>query len=82
MRAKIKSQKNPQGFQQSNKKLIPQKSHAEFPNLENFQKAFTTTTTTNFIENWKIANYITFPPANRLIEAGGAEDILQNKIYI
>ena len=27
---------------------------------------FTTTTTTNFIENWKITNYITFPPANSL----------------
>ena len=26
----------------------------------------TTTTTTNFIENWKITNYITFPPANSL----------------
>ena len=41
-------------------------------------------TTTNFIENWKITNYITFPPANsyELIEAGGADDILQNKIYI
>ena len=25
-----------------------------------------TTTTTNFIENWKITNYITFPPANSL----------------
>ena len=24
----------------------------------------TTTTTTNFIENWKITDYITFPPAN------------------
>ena len=24
------------------------------------------TTTTNFIENWKITNYITFPPANSL----------------
>ena len=23
-------------------------------------------TTTNFIENWKITNYITFPPANSL----------------
>ena len=22
--------------------------------------------TTNFIENWKITNYITFPPANSL----------------
>ena len=41
-------------------------------------------TKTNFIENWKITNYITFPPAKayELIEAGGAEDILQNKIYI
>ena len=26
----------------------------------------TTTTTTNFIENLKIPNYITFPPANSL----------------
>ena len=26
----------------------------------------TTTTTTNFIKNWKITNYITFPPANSL----------------
>ena len=25
-----------------------------------------TTTTTNFIENWKITNYITFLPANSL----------------
>ena len=25
-----------------------------------------TTTTTKFIENWKITNYITFPPANSL----------------
>ena len=25
-----------------------------------------TTTTTNFIGNWKITNYITFPPANSL----------------
>ena len=29
-------------------------------------KITTTTTTTNFIENWKITNYITFPPANSL----------------
>ena len=26
----------------------------------------TTTTTTNFIENWKKTNYVTFPPANSL----------------
>ena len=31
-----------------------------------FKQQLTTTTTTNFIGNWKITNYITFPPANSL----------------
>ena len=40
--AKIKNQKNPSGFQQNPKKsldqdLAPQKSHAEFPNLNGIQ---------------------------------------------
>ena len=44
MGAKIKTQKNPKGFQQNPKKsldpkLTPKKSHAEFPSLKNFQKA-------------------------------------------
>ena len=42
-------------------------------------------TTTNFIENWKITNYklLSHPQiAYKLIETGGAEDILQNKICI
>ena len=43
----------------------------------------TTTTTANFIENWKIITLLFHPQiAYELIEAGGAEDILQNKIYI
>ena len=29
-------------------------------------RILTTTTTTNFIENWKITNYITFPPSLKL----------------
>ena len=43
----------------------------------------TTTTTANFIENWKIITLLFHPQiAYELIEAGGAEDILQNKIYM
>jgi len=43
MGAKIKTQKNPLGFQQNPKKsldqkLTPKKSHAEFPSLKNFQE--------------------------------------------
>ena len=43
-----------------------------------------TTTTTNFIENWKITIITLFSHpqiAYKLIEVGEAEDILQNKIY-
>ena len=43
MGVKIKTQKNPQSFQQNPKnsldqKLTPKKSHAELPSLKNFQK--------------------------------------------
>jgi len=41
MGANIKTQKNPQGFQQNPKesldeKLTPKKSHVKFPSLKNF----------------------------------------------
>ena len=43
---------------------------------------FTTTTTTNFIENWMITSTLFSHPqiAYELIEAGGVEDILQVQV--
>jgi len=42
------------------------KQEHKHPDHINILGVTTTTTTTNFIENWKISNYITFPPANSL----------------
>ena len=56
MKEKIKTQKNPQGFQQNPKKylkqkLTPKKSHVEFLSHKNFQKALNDMT-------WKIEKLV------------------------
>ena len=51
--------------------------------LAGYETTTTTTTTTNFIENWKIITLFSHPQiAYKLIEAGGAEDITKQDLYI
>ena len=63
MGVKIKIPKNPQSFQQNPKKsqdqkLTPQKSHSEFPSLENFQKPLNDITCCTFLVcDFKVQNY-------------------------
>ena len=59
MGTKIKTQKNPRGYQQNPKKslvrkLTPKKSHAEFPNLKSLQKAL------NYIHRCSLFGYTLF----------------------
>ena len=74
--------KNPFLTKPQNRKLIPLvvfiKHSCSFFSMPS------TTTTTNTIENWKIIITLLSHPqiAYKIIEAGGTEDVLQNKIYI
>ena len=55
----------------------------KFQNLSSLLLVSNGIKTTNFIENWKLITLLSHPQiAYELIEAGGAEDILQNKNYI
>ena len=55
------------GKSQSDVKLMRRSLHLSVFNLTLF---LITTTTANIIENWKITNYITLPPANGLYTIG------------